>query len=284
MCADRGRGSFRRVLRPLVLGLLMLLTGQWLAAQAPEVPRGVPARPTAFISDLAGVLPPAERAALEQRLRRFRDSTSNEIAVLIAPGLPEGEVLEDYVNQVARAWGVGDRKQSNGVLIAVFVVERRARIEVGYGLEPVINDAAAGRIIREQMGPAFKRGDYAAGLQAAVAELEQRARKEFNTPKKRRNKRDDGNLIVALIVVLAIIGVVALIYANDRRSYHARHRRDRRREGDYTDYGGGWFFWGGHWGGGGGSGSSSGSDWGGGSDFGGFGGGDFGGGGASGDW
>lgn len=271
------------MLRPLALGLTFLLSWVQLSAQAPVVPPGVPAKPTAFISDLAGVLPPSERASLEQRLRRFRDSTSNEIAVLIAPRLPEGEALEDYVNQVARAWGVGDRKKSNGVLIAVFVAERRARIEVGYGLEPVITDAAAGRIIREQMGPAFKRGDYAAGLQAAVAELEQRARQEFNTPKKRRNRRDDGNLVIALIVVAVIVGVVAMIYFNDRRSY--RPGKQRRRDSDYTDYGGGWFFWGGHWGGGGGSGGSSGGgDWGGGSDFGGFGGGDFGGGGASGDW
>ena len=293
MCASRrsSQGLLRapvglRRLLTAALAAMLLVTLAAAQAQRPPAPPGVPAAPSGFVTDLAGVLPPAERAALEADLRRFRDSSSNEIAVLIAPRLPEGQALEDYVNTLARAWGIGSGRD-NGVLIAIFLAERKARIEVGYGLEPAITDARAGRIIRQQLRPAFQQGAYGAGLRAAVAELQALAQAEIRTPAPRRAAGRVGELVVAAAIAVLIIAVVAIIYFSDRRSYRPlRDGERRRRDEGYSDVGGGWFFWGGHWGGhSGGGGHSHSGDWGGGgSDFGGFGGGDFGGGGASGDW
>ncbi len=269
--------------RALLLALTIAVSSVPLWAQK-ALPPGVPAQPTGFVTDLAGVLTPAERTALERDLRRFRDSTSNELALLIAPRLPEGQVLEEYTNAVARAWGIGGKSNSNGVLIAVLMAERRARIEVGYGLEPVITDARAGRIIREQLSPAFRQGQYAAGIQAAVAQLERLARAEVNTPVRRKTSRfTRQDWIIAAVVLTLLLAFVLMAWFNDRRPYHGPLRDGERRRDGYGDYGGGWFFWGGHYSGGGGSdwGSSSSDS---GSDFGGFSGGDFGGGGASGDW
>lgn len=268
-------------------GIAVAVVASVLALSA-RVSGAVPEKPSAFVTDQAGVLSIEQTRTLEGYLRAFRDSTSNEIAILIQSRVPEGEELSDYVNQVARKWGVGSKANNNGVLIAVFVADRKVRIEVGYGLEPVLTDGVTGRIIREQMRPRFREKQYFEGLADAVLTLGKAARGEFAIKKaRRRGAGREANRGVAFAVVGGIVLIVALIYFRDKRNRGGGDRNDPNSRG-YHDHGGGWFFWGGTYGGGYGGGGDSGSGWGGGggggSDFGGFGGGDFGGGGASGDW
>lgn len=270
---------YSSLLRRFAAGAACMLLSLAAIAQT-----NIPEKPSAFVTDEAGVLSAEQRLTLEGYLRAFRDSTSNEIAVLIQPRVPEGEELADYVNQVARKWGVGSKANNNGVLIAVFVADRKARIEVGYGLEPVLTDGITGRIIREQMRPRFRKNQYFEGLADAVITLSKAARGEFSIKSTRRRSGREANRGLAFAVVGGIVLIVALIYLRDKRNRGGGDRNDPNSRG-YHDHGGGWFFWGGTYGGGYGGGSDSGSGWGGGgSDFGGFGGGDFGGGGASGDW
>jgi len=94
-------------------------------------------------------------------------ATGAQMVIAIFPSL-EGESLEDFSIRLAERWRVGDKKLDNGVILLVFVQERRIRLEVGYGLEPVLPDAVASQIIREQIGPRFREGRWADGLTAAV--------------------------------------------------------------------------------------------------------------------
>jgi uncharacterized protein len=192
----------------------------------------------------------------------------------------EGESLEDYSIRLAQQWRIGQKGLDNGVILLVFVQDRKVRFEVGYGLEPVVPDAAAARIIREVIAPRFREGHYAAGLEAAVSAVFERIGSTGPAPPRGDGRGQRGGSPLWLLGLIGVFGVIALVLA---REAFASHRFARRRA--YTAGGRGWSapvmaspWWGSRGGGWGGGGFSSGG--------GGFsgGGGSFGGGGASGDW
>jgi len=119
------------------------------------------------IHDDAHVLKQATIDQLESRLAHYEDSTSNQIAILIISSL-EGESLEEYSIKVAEKWALGQKEKDNGVLLLIAVDDHKMRIEVGKGLEGVLTDAISSRIIRNEMAPAFRRGDFDGGVIAAV--------------------------------------------------------------------------------------------------------------------
>lgn len=196
------------------------------------------------------------------------------MVIAIFPSL-EGESLEDASIRLAEQWKVGRKGADNGVILVVFLEEHKLRIEVGYGLEPVITDAVAATIIRETIAPRFREQRYAAGLAAAVDEVF--ARITGTTPPgaargpARRGALDPA-AVMALVLIFGIFG--AAMFSAMRASARRGYTVDR----------GGWrshppIFWGG-----GGPGGGSWGGGGGGGDFSGGGGGSFGGGGASGEW
>lgn len=184
----------------------------------------------------------------------------------------EGESLEDFSIRLAERWRVGQRGLDNGVILLVFLDERSMRLEVGYGLEPVLPDAVASRIISEAIAPRFREGRYAGGLEAAVNEVYARIAKPGAAPAARRTPPEAWLPLVAFgAVALVIVVMIATALFGHR---HVRRFGPGRR--GYTAGPGGWYvppISSGSWGGGGGGG-------------GGFsgGGGSFGGGGASGNW
>ena len=119
------------------------------------------------VNDYAQILSPQTRQALTENLRAHENRTTNQIAVLTIPTL-SGESIEDYAIQVFEEWKLGQQDKDNGVLIIVVPNDRRMRIEVGYGLEPVLTDGTAGLIIRSIMTPRFKNGDYDSGITEGV--------------------------------------------------------------------------------------------------------------------
>jgi len=125
---------------------------------------------TGRVVDNAQILSPDARSHLATVLRAHEDATSNQIVVLTVPTI-QSEGIEEYATEVFNNWKLGRKGQNNGVLVVVVPQDRRMRIEVGYGLEPVLTDAMAGVIIRDVMTPAFKRGDYDAGVQNGVAAI-----------------------------------------------------------------------------------------------------------------
>jgi len=129
------------------------------------------------VNDLAGVMPTARASQLEERLRRFEEQTGHQIAVLIIPSL-EGENLEAFSIQVAETWKIGHKGFDNGAILLIARDDRKLRIEVGYGLEGVLPDAIASRIIREVIVPHFRSNDYPGGIEAGVEAIMTVARGE----------------------------------------------------------------------------------------------------------
>lgn len=130
--------------------------------------RAIPPLAGKRVHDEAKILSSQTVDQLEIQLKQFEDSTSNQIAILIINSL-EGDVLEEYSIRVAHnEWKLGQSKNDNGVLLLIATDDRKMRIEVGYGLEGVLTDALTSRIIRNEMAPNFRRGDYDAGVLLAV--------------------------------------------------------------------------------------------------------------------
>src|SRR6478736_2812796 len=119
------------------------------------------------VHDEAHALKPETVDLLEKELKAYEDTTSNQIAILIVQSL-DGDVLEQYSLRVAEKWKLGKKDKDNGVLLLVAVDDHKMRIEVGQGLEGVLTDAQSSRIIRNEIAPEFRRGDYDAGVKAGI--------------------------------------------------------------------------------------------------------------------
>ena len=119
------------------------------------------------IVDRAQVLSSSDRARLISLLAAHESKTINQVAVLTLPSLA-GEPLEEFSHRVASAWGLGQKGTDNGVLLLVAIQERKIRIEVGYGLEGTLTDAKSSQIIRHEIVPRFRQGDYSEGIVAGT--------------------------------------------------------------------------------------------------------------------
>jgi len=124
-----------------------------------------PGKPTGFVNDFAGVLSAQDRSALESKLTALQASTGDQIAIAIIPSLG-GDTIENYAVNLYKDWGIGQKGQDNGALLLVSIEDRQMRIEVGYGLEPVLTDITTSHIISDTITPHFKNGDYSGGLSA----------------------------------------------------------------------------------------------------------------------
>ena len=132
---------------------------------------------TAQVVDQTGTLDEAQRAALVAKLAALEQQSGTQMAVLLVPTTAP-EDIASYAQRVADQWKIGRRDVGDGVVIIVAKADRRVRIEVAKTLEGAIPDLAAKRIVSEQISPAFKAGDYAGGLNAAVDKLSARIKGE----------------------------------------------------------------------------------------------------------
>lgn len=149
-------------------GLIAALAWLWLAAAAVAQP--VFPSLSGRVVDEAGLLTPEQARAIEGRLAELEADTSDQLVVVTLRSL-QGYEIEEYGYQLGRAWGIGRAAGDNGVLLIVAPNERRVRIEVGYGLEPVLTDALSSLIIQRRILPAFRDGDYAGGIDAGVTAI-----------------------------------------------------------------------------------------------------------------
>jgi uncharacterized protein len=125
---------------------------------------------TGRVVDDAEILSQEARARLTAVLKAHEEATGNQIVVLTVPAI-QPESIEAYAVKVFESWKLGQRDKDNGVLVVVVPDDRKLRIEVGYGLEPTLTDGTCGQIIRTQMTPAFKRGNYDDGVENGVAAI-----------------------------------------------------------------------------------------------------------------
>ncbi len=122
------------------------------------------------VNDYANLISPDQKQRIEAQLVQFQQQTGNQVTVLTIPSL-NGEDIEGYANRVARAWALGEKGKDNGALLLVAHQDRRMRVEVGYGLEPVLTDLQTNIIQNEVIIPYFKRGDFGGGIEAGVKAL-----------------------------------------------------------------------------------------------------------------
>jgi len=145
-----------KMIRRFSLIILILLTGSlFVGTDVPYL--------SGRVNDYAQILSSSTRQSLTALLKAHEDQTTNQIAILTIPTL-EGEPIEDYAIRVFDEWKLGQKGKDNGILIIVAPEDRRLRIEVGYGLEPVLTDGTAGQIIQNIMTPKFKKGDFDGGV------------------------------------------------------------------------------------------------------------------------
>jgi uncharacterized protein len=126
-------------------------------------------KPQGYVSDFAGVLDPAAKSQLESFCAVVQQSTGAQMALVTLPSL-EGEPIEDVANTIFRAWGVGQKGKDDGILLLLAINDRRSRLEVGYGLEPILPDGLDGGVLRA-MRPALRQQDYSDALMAAAETL-----------------------------------------------------------------------------------------------------------------
>ncbi len=238
----------------IVISIILAAVGLVAAAQIPDY-KGP-------INDLAGVLNPDQVRQLEAKAIGYRDQTGSEIGVLIVPTL--GDLpLEDYSHDVFKTWGIGQKDKDNGVLFLVAVEDKKARVEVGYGLEGELTDLECGRLVNKNspMAQFFRAGDYAGGVDAVLDGIVQAIGGEYNPPKP-KNKGKEAIPVFLPFGLAVLFGLLSM--------FRRRKSGGRRFGGPFIGgFGGGAL--GGFGGGGGGGGFS-------------FGGGSSGGGGASGGW
>jgi uncharacterized protein len=237
-------------------------------------------KPQGYISDFAKVLVPESRAQLEQYCGQVERVTGVQMAIVTIDSL-DGQPVEDVANALYRKWGIGKKGKDEGILLLIAIKDHKDRIEVGYGLEPILPDGFEGGVLR-QARPLLRQGAYGQALFSAVGEMGSRiaAAKGValdSSPRVRRQTRSRGSGIPFIFIAIVVLVLLSFLSRGGRGG------------------GGGGFLMGmilgnllgggrGGWGGGGGFGGYGSGGGGGGGGFGGFGGGDSGGGGASGDW
>lgn len=153
-----------RLMKPIALAVLNLLLAGSLAAEVAVPPL------TGRVVDLTGVLKPSEVQDLTSRIEALEKEKGSQIAVLILPTTGE-ETIEQFSIRVAESWKIGRKGIDDGVLLILARDDRKLRIEVGYGLEGALTDAATNRIIQEQMVPHLKQSEYGQAVSAGVAAI-----------------------------------------------------------------------------------------------------------------
>jgi uncharacterized protein len=277
-----------RVFRTALFGCLLLFSASFCAAE--DIKK---IHPSGYVTDLAGVIGPEAKTRLEALCAEVERKTGAQMAIVTVSSL-EGESVENYAVDLFKQLGVGSKKDNRGVLLLVAPNQRKYRIEVGYGLEPVINDARAGDAGRA-MVPYLRQSDYGKAAEVGAWQLAKYIADDAGATlsgqpplPRNQNRRGNAGFPASWIIFLFPIFMLFFFLVLGRLAVR----------GGPGGSGCLWFLLGmlvniignrpgggGNWGGGGfgGGGGSSGGDSGGGG-FGGFGGGESGGGGASGDW
>ncbi|MGC6408104.1 TPM domain-containing protein [Bisgaard Taxon 45] len=246
-------------LKSAVLFVTMLWAVPVFSAQFPPVPN-----PFQYVNDYTKTLSDNDKAVLERKLSQYGQETSSQIAVVIIPSTQEYDISQ-YAFELGDKWGIGRKQLNNGVLMLVAKQDRKMFIAVGQGLEGVLPDAFLSQLIRNQMTPHFKEGQYAIGINQGIDYLIAASKGEFDAQQVLEETWEDYIPFLMIAIFIAFILFNEFLpsgYVSPSRHQSSSRTSSfprRRNSGGFGGFGGG------------GSG-------------GGFGGGSFGGGGAGGSW
>ncbi|MCS6625473.1 TPM domain-containing protein [Roseibacterium beibuensis] len=179
---------------------------------------------TGRVVDQAGLLTPETEAALTTRLEALERDTTDQLVVVTVDSL-QGREIEDYGYRLGRAWGIGQAEERNGVLLIVAPNERKVRIEVGYGLEPILTDGLSALIIHNEILPSFRDGHFERGIEQGAAAIEAQLRLDPAEAEARAAAADSpradvpvGPLImIGVIFFLIFVGTIGALARGGRR-------------------------------------------------------------------
>lgn len=237
----------------------------------------LPSQPR-LVNDFADMMSNDEENLLEAKLENYEKESSNEICIVTVNDL-DGMDVSEFAIELGRKWDIGKASKKNGVLVLASKNEHKINISPGYGLSGVLPDITCGRIIREQMVPDFKNGNFYSGFDNAASALIQASKGEYTSDEVPVQRISPAFVLLMILFFMGLVFFMFYLRRNSKNIYVSR--RGYKYDDDGWGRGGGWF-------GGFGGGGSGGDGWGdsGGGGFGGFGGGGggFDGGGASGSW
>lgn len=251
----------------IFFSFILLVAGRITAQDIPAKPN-----PQRLVNDFANQLNATEIAQLEQKLVSYNDSTSSQIVIVVVPTTGEYPI-GDYAFKLGREWGVGQKGKDNGIVLLWASTDRKIFISTGYGMEGVITDAVAKRIISTIITPDFKNGMFYRGLDRGIDAIFKYATGEYKADPAQSSNGGSTSPFVIFLIIFVVFVIIMFISRNKRGGGG----------GGFGNMGGGPILWPytTHSSGGSSSGNWGGGDGGG---FGGFGGGSFGGGGAGGDY
>jgi len=266
-----------RALSGIVIATLFFQQGLW-GQYIPE-----PMKPLRLVNDFTNLLSEQQMFDLNNKLLNFNNETSTQIYVVTFDSL-QGYDINDYGQRLGQQWGIGEKDKNNGILVLVSPRNHKMTIQTGYGLEGAVPDAICKRIIEKTMVPAFRAGNYYAGLDSATNVLMSLTRGEYTADQYMKKSGDKGSAAPALIIIIILFILFFSGFSNRNKKVYSSGRSIpwwllMGAMGSSRNSGWGGFS--------SGSGSFGGFGGGGGGGFGGFGGGgggSFGGGGASGGW
>lgn len=261
--------------------LVLIFLGNSVAGFSDDYPEKP--YPPRLVNDFENILNDVDEQQLEDKLVNFDNQTSTQIAIVSVSDI-KGYDIDEYATNLAHKWGIGREQKDNGIIILVSVANRQISIQIGYGLEGVVPDAIAKRIIENEVKPEFRVGNYYAGIDKAVNTLMSLTKGEY-TADEYNKKSENVNPFIGVFIVFLIFIVLGSIFGKARKARHYSMGRNipfwlalmmmsgsqNSGRGKYGSFSSGRGSFGGFGGSGGGG-------------FGGFGGGGFGGGGASGSW
>ena len=174
----------------------------------------IPPKPAGYFNDYAGVVSKDAAHRFNEQLAQFERETSNQVIVAVWQTMPSQSSIEDFTQRTFEAWGIGQKGTNNGAVLFVFVKDRRMRIQPGYGLEGALTDFTSDQIIRDEIAPHFRSGDYEGGLASGIDSIEKVIRGEYKgsgkTHLERRDRTPAPNflLFVIFVVVLSVVSRV----------------------------------------------------------------------------
>jgi uncharacterized protein len=201
-----------QILRAKQVALLVAVFFASLAteSQAAEV---IPPKPDRYFNDYAGVVSKSAALSFNEELAQFERETSDQVVVAIFPKMQSDSDIADYTQRVAQTWGVGQKERRNGVVLFVFVQDRKMFIQVGYGLEGALPDITAFDITEYKIKPHFRNGDYEAGIAAGIDSIFRAIRGEYKGSGKtvaEEHRGGGGPISLFYFVFFFIVFVVVL--------------------------------------------------------------------------
>lgn len=192
--------------------LILAVIPLWSMAQN-KLP--VPAAPQSWVNDYAGIFSQAEAARLDQKLGMFEQHNSTQIFI-VSIDENGGYPAEMLAPLIGEAWGVGQQGQDNGIVMLFDMQERQMFIATGYGNEEFVTDLEAGLIVRNELTPAFKQGEYYAGVDAATSVIISLLDGEYTPEEYRKRSSSGGGASIGGIIFMIII--LSILFGGRRRS------------------------------------------------------------------